>query len=122
MPTSGAASGTVLHDAADQSGDGGAHLPRLAVAAHRRLRPLQHASAQADPGDDRPVDPEVHRDDERALLGDPDPGRRPAGALARRPRPGAARSVMPSDSSSLTSPAMVLRLSPIRPVSSAREI
>ena len=77
--------GDLLHDTADQSGDGGAHLPRLAVAADRRLRALQHPSAQADAGHDRPVDPEVDRDDERALLGDPDPGRRAAGALARRP-------------------------------------
>ena len=114
--------GDLLHDAADQSGDGGAHLPRLAVAAHRRLRPLQHASAQADAGHHRPVDPEVHRDDERTLLGDADPGRRAAGALARRALAGSTRSVMPSASSSLTSAAMVLRLSPMRPVSSAREI
>ena len=38
------------------------------------------------------------------------------------PSTGSTRSVMPSASSSLTSAAMVLRLSPMRPVSSAREI
>ena len=44
-------------------------------------------------------------------------------APCRTPPPtGVVLSEMPSDSSSLTSPAMVLRLSPIRLVSSAREI
>ena len=90
MPTSGAVGGASSTTATDERGHGRTHLPGLAVAVHRRLRPLQHLAAEADPGDDRTVDAEVHGDDVGTLGREPDPGGGTAGALPGTPDRGRA--------------------------------
>ena len=119
MPTSGAgagASSTTVRISAATDAPTCQASPSL---VHRRLRALQDPAAEADPGHDGPVDTQVDRDDVGPVLGDPDPGRRADRLPGGRPRAGAPAPRCRATPARRRGPAMVLRLSPIRLVSSA---